>query len=219
MQHVKSGNAGILMDELISQLRSTQKRTTVPVEKKILENSREEAKRQQTNKSSVLPVPASQTDCMDEVAHSATPTHNHEEPCHSKAHYFKSSQPVDLHSENDCTSEVEDAGQFLFFPDYALLESCCKGKQHISVADVLALTLFKVPSDLFAIVRAVELFSPGVYKWILRDRTGTIEGSSLCMVAIGSVVCLRGCSLWHINGVHLNIVADNIHSIVPRRRG
>jgi len=76
---------------------------------------------------------------------------------------------------------------------------------------------YKIEDEIYLMVKEIELFVEGVYRVELCDETGVIEGSSTVgenEMRIGSLVCLREVSLWKIRGNHLNIVRENVKRVV-----
>lgn len=89
----------------------------------------------------------------------------------------------------------------------------------LTVAEAKKTPLYKIEQPLYALVKTVEVIGADVCRWELCDETGTIAGSTCAhegTAGPGDIVYLSGCSIWKINGNHLNIVNGNIKKIIRK---
>ncbi|KAI5152366.1 hypothetical protein ENBRE01_2775 [Enteropsectra breve] len=116
---------------------------------------------------------------------------------------------------NVCDSEADLSNVGPFKMDFERLERHRKG-EYMNAIEIKGSTEYKIALPFYGLIKSIEKFGQNVYKWEMCDETGYICGSVLAQslaVEIGDIVKLKGCSLWHIDEAHLNIVERNIIEI------
>lgn len=100
--------------------------------------------------------------------------------------------------------------------DFDVLSSHRSGN-YAPVSAILSSLSLRLPADLYAFVKSIEPLSTNVTKWALCDETGVIHASSLHTeenIIPGDILCLSNCSIWQFSENHLNIAPGNIKKII-----
>lgn len=85
--------------------------------------------------------------------------------------------------------------------------------ESIKAIEIKRGTEYKINRPFYGFIKRVER-DGDVFIWEVCDETGSIKGSSTVSERVGSIVCLKGCSVWRITENHLNIVEGNITRLV-----
>lgn len=188
------------MDELISELRSTQAKEERQVVSTV--NTSDLHIGNATSKglsNEAPPDPFDQEDLEE--------TQDSEEDIKDDCHELTSSQiPISLH---------------IMKLDFDVLAQVKKESQaEIGIDKIKSSKKYKIENVFAGIIKKLSVFGADTACLELVDESGSICGSCPLTVVdefglkVGTILLLSECSLWKINGSHLNIVGANIRKVI-----
>ncbi|KAH9411194.1 hypothetical protein HK407_07g11860 [Ordospora pajunii] len=123
--------------------------------------------------------------------------------------------------EHDLTSSQTHSALQIIKLDFELLEQL-KIEHNIStdIRSIKNSKAYKVECEFAGIIKKLDRFGKDVVSIEITDQDGSISGS--CTLAdskefelkVGSILVLEKCSLWKVNGNHLNITSLNIKKVI-----
>ncbi|AFN83226.1 hypothetical protein EROM_061350 [Encephalitozoon romaleae SJ-2008] len=188
------------MDELISELRSTQAKEERQIGSTVNTNDLPISNATSKGLSNEVPPDPFVQENLEETPDS-------EEDTKDDCHELTSSQvPISFHImklDFDALAQVKKENQVEIGIDKI---KCCKK--------------YKIENVFAGIIKKLSVFGADTACLELVDESGSICGSCPLAVVdefglkVGTIVLLSKCSLWKINGNHLNIVGANIRKVI-----
>ncbi|KAM0672100.1 hypothetical protein CWI42_070420 [Ordospora colligata] len=126
-----------------------------------------------------------------------------------------------ISDEQDPTSSQTHSALQIIKLDFELLEQL-KIEHNIStgIRSIKNSKAQKIECEFAGIIKKLDKFGKDVVFIEITDQDGSMSGS--CTLAdskelelkVGSILVLEGCSLWKVNGNHLNITSLNIKKVI-----
>ncbi|ADM11738.1 uncharacterized protein Eint_061330 [Encephalitozoon intestinalis ATCC 50506] len=185
------------MDELISQIRNTETK------------ERDEASSLENDSDHPMDDTASK-DLSDEDPHNPF---NQEE--------VEKTLDEDEEDIHELTSSQVSTPLHIMKLDFNVLKQIRREIQaKMDIDEIKKSKKYKVEGEFTGIIKKLDMFGGDVACLELVDESDSIYGSCSQRVVdefglkVGAIIVLSNCSLWKINGNHLNIVSENIRKAV-----